>query len=42
MEHLDPWPFVVGAYTLTLLATFVLLIGSLVAMRRAEKQVDDL
>jgi hypothetical protein len=37
---LDPWPFVIAAYALTVLGTIVLIGWSLAAMRRAEKRRD--
>ncbi|HEX8643487.1 MAG TPA: heme exporter protein CcmD [Allosphingosinicella sp.] len=37
MNH---WPFILGAYALTVLATLGLLGGSWAAMRRAERQAD--
>ena len=37
---MNPWPFVIAAYAITLLATLVLLVLSLTAMRRAETDVE--
>ena len=37
---MNPWSFVIAAYGITLLATAVLLLLSLRAMRRAEADVD--
>ena len=39
---MNPWPFVIGAYGLTLIATLGLVGWSLLSLRRAEKQVDSL
>lgn len=39
MNH---WPFITAAYVLTIIATSSVLVWSLLAMRRAEKAVDDL
>jgi hypothetical protein len=39
---MNPWPFVIAAYGLTGLASIIALGLSYVAMRRAEKKVDDL
>jgi len=38
----DPWPFIVAAYALTLLGAFGTAAWSLVAMRRAEADADAL
>jgi heme exporter protein CcmD len=37
---LDPWPFVIAAYAVTLLAVAVLAVLSWRAMRRAEAAVE--
>lgn len=37
---MNPWPFVIAAYGLTLLASAILLWVSLSAMRRAEADVE--
>ena len=37
---MNPWPFVIAAYAITLLATLALLVLSLMAMRRAEADVE--
>jgi len=37
-EALDPWPFVIAAYALSIAATLVLAAWSWLAMRRAEKR----
>lgn len=37
---MNPWPFVIGAYGVTLLVTLVLLWRSHAAMRRAEREVE--
>ncbi len=39
---MNPWPFVIGAYALTLIFTIGLVGWSLAAMHRAEKQADAL
>jgi heme exporter protein CcmD len=36
------WPFIIAAYAITGIGMFGLLGWSLIAMRRAEKKVDDL
>lgn len=36
----DPWPFIVAAYALTVLGTAGLTLWSIVAMRRAEAEAD--
>lgn len=40
MTVVDPWPFIVAAYALTLLGTFGLTWWSYRAMRRAEADAD--
>jgi hypothetical protein len=40
-ETLDPWPFVIGAYALTIAATLALVAWSWLAMRRAEKRREE-
>lgn len=37
---MNPWPFVIAAYGITLAATIVLLVTSLSSMRRAEADVE--
>lgn len=37
---LDPWPFVYAAYALAVLGTLVLVIWSVLSMRRAERRRD--
>lgn len=39
---MNPWPFVIGAYAIAILATFVLTVASWAAMRRAEAEADAL
>ncbi len=39
MNH---WPYIIAAYSVTALGTVMLAVMSYVAMRRAEKKVDDL
>ncbi len=39
---MNPWPFVISAYVLTGLGALMVTGWSLMAMRRAEKKVDDL
>jgi hypothetical protein len=39
---LDPWPFILAAYALTILGTFGLALWSYVAMRRAEAEAEAL
>ncbi len=39
MNH---WPFITAAYVLTIIATLGVVGWSLIAMRRAEKAVDDM
>jgi heme exporter protein D len=38
--RLDPWPFVIAAYAVTILAVAVLSVASWRAMRRAEAAVE--
>lgn len=40
MTHVDPWPFILAAYALTLLGTAGLTLWSYGAMRRAEADAD--
>jgi heme exporter protein CcmD len=40
-EALDPWPFVIAAYALTVAATLALVGWSWLAMRRAEKRREE-
>jgi hypothetical protein len=39
---MNPWPFVIGAYAVAILATGGLLVWTVAAMRRAEAAVDAL
>ena len=39
---MNPWPFVIGAYAVTLLGAVVLTLWSLVDMRRAEREAESL
>ena len=39
---MNPWPFVIAAYALTLLATAGLLVWAAAGMRRAERAADAL
>jgi hypothetical protein len=39
---MNQWSYVIAAYVVTSLGTIGVMIMSLVAMRRAEKKVDDL
>ncbi len=39
---MNPWPFVVAAYALVIAGTIVLTLASLVAMRKAERQAEEL
>ncbi len=39
---MNPWPFIIAAYALTGVGTLLVVGLSFVAMRRAEKKVDDL
>jgi len=39
---MNPWPFVIAAYSVTFLATAGLMLWSYVAMRRAEAAADAL
>ncbi len=38
---MNPWPFVAAAYAMTLLAAAAISIASHVAMRRAERAIED-
>ena len=38
---MNPWPFVGAAYAVTLVAAAALAIASYVAMRRAERAIED-
>ncbi|MCT2559742.1 hypothetical protein N0B51_12200 [Tsuneonella sp. YG55] len=40
-ETLDPWPFVIAAYTLVIGVTLVLVGWSWLAMRRAERRREE-
>jgi hypothetical protein len=40
MITVDPWPFIIAAYALTLLGTAGLTLWSYAAMRRAEADAD--
>ena len=39
---MNPWPFVIGAYAIAILATASLLIWCFTGMRRSEAAADDL
>ena len=39
---MNPWPFVIGAYSVAILLTAALLIWSYLSMRRAEAAADAL
>jgi hypothetical protein len=39
---MNPWPFIIAAYALTIAGTLALAVASLVAMRRAEAEADAL
>ena len=39
---MNPWPFVIAAYAVAIGATAALLLGSLLAMRRAEAEAAEL
>jgi Heme exporter protein D (CcmD) len=39
---MNPWPFVIGAYAIAILATCVLTLWSWAAMRRAEAEAERL
>jgi hypothetical protein len=39
---MSPWPFVAGAYSVTIVLTALLVIWALVSMRRAEAAADAL
>ena len=39
---MNPWPFIIAAYALTLGATVALTLWSWAAMRRAERQAEQL
>ncbi len=39
---MNPWPFILGAYALTLAGTLGVTLASYVAMRRAEAEADKL
>ena len=39
---MNPWPFVIGAYAFTLVATAGLFVTSFVAMRKAEREAAQL
>lgn len=41
-EALDPWPFVLGAYAIGLIALALLITWSYQTMRRAEKRREEL
>lgn len=38
--RVDPWPFIVAAYALAILATLILTLWSWRAMRRAERDAE--
>jgi len=39
---MNPWPFVIGAYAIAILATLILTLWSWAAMRRAEAAAEAL
>jgi hypothetical protein len=39
---MNPWPFVVAAYAIALIATAALLLASFASMRRAEAEAESL
>jgi hypothetical protein len=39
---MNPWPFILGAYALTIAGTAAMALWSLIAMRRAEAAADAL
>jgi hypothetical protein len=39
---MNPWPFVVAAYAIALIATAALLLASYASMRRAEAEAESL
>jgi hypothetical protein len=39
---MNPWPFVIAAYAIALLATATLLLASFVSMRSAEAEAESL
>ena len=39
---MNPWPFVIAAYAIALLATAALLLASFASMRRAEAEAETL
>ncbi len=39
---MNPWPFVIGAYALTIFGTVGVTLWSWLAMRRAEREADAL
>ena len=39
---MNPWPFVIAAYGIALLATAALLLASFASMRRAEAEAESL
>ncbi len=39
---MNPWPFIIAAYSLTGLGTVAISVLSYLAMRRAEKKANDL
>ena len=39
---MNPWPFVIGAYSIAILATLALALWSWAAMRRAEAEAERL
>jgi len=38
--RIDPWPFIVAAYAITILATLAVTVWSWRAMRRAEREAE--
>ena len=39
---MNPWPFVIAAYGVTIAATAALILWSFASMRRAEARIEDL
>ena len=39
---MNPWPFIIGAYSVAILLTAALLVSSYLSMRRAEAAADAL
>jgi hypothetical protein len=39
---MNPWPFIIGAYAVTILGVLILSLWSWIAMRRAEADAENL